>query len=94
MLKIQELNIDGELFRLREPRLADYLRARKSPADEFVFTMLAGMLLDDQNKEVGDAFVQELPLRVFDVLSEAVTALTAPRVDPLAKKTEDSTGSP
>ena len=94
MLKIQELDIDGDHFRLREPRLADYLRARKAPQDEFVFIMLAGMLLDDKNQEVGDHFVQELPLRVFDVLSEAVTQLTAPRASPLDKKSDGSTDSP
>lgn len=95
MLKIQELDIDGEKFRLREPRLSDYLRARKAPADEFVFTMLAGMLLDDKGKEVGEAAVQNLPLRVFDVLSEAVSALSAPRKAevPLDQKSEGSTAS-
>jgi hypothetical protein len=96
MLKIQELNIDDEKFRLREPRLSDYLRAKKAPADEFVFTMLAGMLLDDKDKEVGEAFVQNLPLRVFDVLSEAVTELSAPRkaATPLDPSSDGSTASP
>ena len=96
MLKIQELDIDGEKFRLREPRLSDYLRAKKAPADEFVFTMLAGMLIDEKDKEVGDAFVQNLPLRVFDILSEAVTELSAPRkvVAPLDQTSGGSTGSP
>jgi hypothetical protein len=51
-------------------------------------------LLDDKGKEVGDQFVQELPLRVFDVLSEAVTKLTAMRERPLDQKSGSSTGSP
>lgn len=94
MLKIQELEIDGQKFRLREPRLKDYLRARSAAPEDFVFKMLAGMLLDGKDEEVGDEFVQELPLRVFDVLSEAVTKLTAPRVAPLDQKSDTSTGSP
>jgi hypothetical protein len=91
MLKIQELEIDGEIFRLREPRLADYIRARAVQGEDFVFTMLAGMLLDESGNPIGDEGVQNLPLRAFDRLTEAVTKLTALRVDPLDPTTASST---
>jgi hypothetical protein len=94
VLKVQELNIDGDIFRLREPRLADYLETRKHPNDEFAYRMLAGMLIDDKGKSFGIERVYELPLRVFDVLSEAVGKLSQPRKSPLDVTSGSSTGSP
>lgn len=94
MLKIQEIEIDGEKFRLREPRLADYLRARKADKSDFVFVMLEGMLLNEEGKEVGQEAVQNLPLRVFDVLADAVNTMATPRSGPLEKSDGSSTDSP
>lgn len=91
-LKIQELQIDGEIFRLREPRLADYLKARNKDETEFVFAMLAGMVLDENDQPIGDEGVLELPLRVLDAMSRAVGEFTAPRVDPLTNASGSSSG--
>jgi hypothetical protein len=56
--------------------------------------MLAGMLVDEAGNSIGDEGVQNLPLRVFDSLTAAVTKLTAVREDPLAQTNGSSTGSP
>lgn len=93
-LKIQELQIDGETYRLREPRLADYLRSRKKDDDEFVFSMLEGMVLGENGEPIGAEGVLNLPLRVLDVMSRTVGEFTAPRADPLANKSASSTASP
>lgn len=91
MLKIQELEIDGIPFRIREPRLSDYLRAKKAPDDEFVFAMLAGMMLDKNDKSVGEEYIKELPLRVFNQLTSVVNKLTGGE-DPLDPTTASSSG--
>lgn len=91
MLKIQELEIDGIRFRIREPRLVDYLRAKKAPDDEFVFAMLAGMMLKDDNESVGEEYIKELPLRVFNELTTVVNKLTGGG-DPLDQTTGSSSG--
>lgn len=92
MLKIQEIVIDGETYRLREPRLGDYLRARKKEDEEFVFAMLAGMVLDENGNAIGEEAVLELPLRVLDAMSQTVTQFTAPRIDPLTTASASSSG--
>lgn len=94
MLKIQELEIDDLKFRLREPRLKDYLRARKCDPGEFSFEMLAGMLLNPDDSEFGRAAVEELPLRAFDVLAQAVDKMTEVKKGPLDPKNDGSTDSP
>lgn len=93
-LKVQELQIDGEIYRLREPRLVDYLRSRKKEDDEFVFSMLEGMVLGENGEPIGTEGVMDLPLRVLDVMSRAVGEFTAPRVDPLMNASGSSTASP
>jgi hypothetical protein len=90
-LKVQELQIDGETYRLREPRLADYLRARKLENEEFVFSMLEGMVIGEDGKPIGSEGVLELPLRVLDVMSTAVGAFTAPRAAPLTNASDSPT---
>ena len=92
MLKIQELNIDGEVYRLREPRLGDYLRARKKEDEEFVFAMLAGMVIGDDGNAIGEEAVMELPLRVLDAMSRTVSEFTAPKIDPLTTASASSSG--
>lgn len=91
MLKIQELRIGEEVYRVREPRLKDYLRARKAEGSEFAFQMLAGMLLDEKGQELGLEAVENLPLRVFDELAKTVTELTEMKPGPLEPKEGSST---
>jgi hypothetical protein len=94
VLKIQELQIDGVILRVREPRLSDWLRARKAPEDEFMFNMLAGMVLDESGKELGLEGVLGLPLRVFDSLSVLTNQMmTGNESGPLAGTGGSSTGS-
>ena len=54
MLKIQELRIEGHTFRIREPRLRDFLATRSVPADkqdEYVITMLSSMMVDENGED-------------------------------------------
>lgn len=89
MLKTQEIEIDGVQFTLREPRIKDHMRAMASlekGADAYAMAMLSSMLLNDMGQEVGEAFVEELPMRVFSQLAQAMEDF---RERPL-----DSTGAP
>jgi hypothetical protein len=93
MLKIQELQIDGQTFRIREPRMKDFLATRNlQNNDEYAIVMLAGMLIDEHGKEFGRAAVEELPLRYLDQLSNAVTELTKVDSAPLPQSDGSSTG--
>jgi hypothetical protein len=94
MLKIQEIEIDGETYFLREPRIRDHLRAQKEMAqggDAYALGMISGMLLDPNRQEVGEEFVRDLPLRIFNQIAAAMDEFLA---DPLVKNVESSTGSP
>lgn len=93
MLKIQEVNIDGQVFRVREPRLKDFLATRSLVGqDEYVVVMLAGMLIDENGKDRGREFVENLPLRYLNPLSELVNDLTKVDTDPLSPSDGSSTG--
>jgi len=97
MLKIQELRIEGFTFRIREPRLRDFLSARNIPAekqDEYVITMLSSMMVDENGEEVGKDYVLNLPLRFLDPLSALVADLTKTTPDPLPQSDGSSIGSP
>lgn len=76
MLKIQELQLDGIVFRVREPRLYDFFEARKGTTDEYILRMLSGMLIDEEGKPLGMEAVSNLPLRFLDPLSKIVMELT------------------
>ena len=89
MLKSQEIEIDGEKFTLREPRIRDHLLAAKrlvtDGPDAYAMAMLAGMLLDPTGREVGAEFIADLPLRHFNELAKAMEEFNP---SPLPSKTE------
>lgn len=91
MLKIQEITIDGDVFKLREPRIADYQAARGAEPEEFMLRMLSGMLLDESGTPLGYEQVTELPLRIFNTLTDEVSKMIDSNVGPLEKKTDSST---
>jgi hypothetical protein len=85
MLKTQEIEIDGEKFKIREPRIKDHLRAKAlvdASGEAYAISMLSGMLIDEAGKEVGEAFISDLPLRVFNQLAEAMEAFSPRPLDP------------
>jgi hypothetical protein len=98
MLKIQELQIDGTTFFVREPRVRDYMIARKAPEDEYTYALMGQMVLDQNHQAIGHEGILELPLRAFDQLNDAVNALTSQVVkkddaaDPLTPSDGSSTG--
>lgn len=91
MLKTQELTLDGEVFKMREPRVVDYRAAKGKSNEDFMVTMLSGMLLDEQGVELGEERVLNLPLRVLNYLTGIVASLLETPDDPLAKTTDSST---
>lgn len=84
MLKIQELQIDGQTFYVREPRVRDYMTAKGAPEAEYVYVLMGGMILNADKKELGKEGVLELPLRAFDELNKVVETLTSTAKDPAA----------
>ena len=93
MLKIQELQIDGQTFYVREPRVRDYMTAKNAPEAEYVYVLMGGMILNADKKELGREGVLELPLRAFDQLNKVVETLTAVKEDaaPLDQNGDSST---
>lgn len=92
MLKIQEITVDGDVFRLREPRVKDFLRAKNKSEEDFVVAMLAGMLLDEEGRELGQDAVENLPMRVLSELSHKVGEMSQAPADPLPTASASSTG--
>lgn len=93
-LRIETIEVDGVEFKVREPRLSDFLRARSLPSEEFVVSMLGDMLLDEKGEPYGRDKVGDLPLRVFTPLADVVNRMVTPTSDPLVQKTGSSTDSP
>lgn len=92
MLRIQELDIEGVKYRLREPRLRDYLASRNRPPEEVMIAFLGGMLLDDEDAGIGEEAVYDLPLGAFGKLSEIVTKMITPDESPLDPKSGSDSG--
>lgn len=92
-LRVEIVRVDDTDYKVREPRLSDFIRARKLPAEEFIFSMLGDMLLDEDDKPYGAERVGELPLRVFTPLADVVNRMVTPTSDPLVQKNGSSTGS-
>lgn len=92
MLRIQELDIDGIKYRLREPRLRDYIASRGRPADEVMIAFLGGMLLGEGDKGIGEEAVYDLPLAAFGKLSDIVTKMITPDESPLEQKSGSGSG--
>jgi hypothetical protein len=90
MIKIQEVEIDGVSYRIREPRLRDYVASRGRPTEDMVIVFLSGMLLDEDGKEFGEERVNDLPLKSFGRLSDIVNGFLSEEKDPLDRKSDSA----
>lgn len=92
MLKIQELEIGGVTYRVREPRLRDYLASRGRAQEEIMVAFLGGMVLGEGDKPIGEEAVFELPLQAFGELSDLVNKMITPDAAPLGAKKDSGSG--
>lgn len=92
MPKIQEVGIDGTVYRIREPLLRDYRESKKHPQEDLIMVFLAGMLLDEDDKPWGVDRVEDIPLSHFNILSEKVNNMITggSNLPPLEKMTESA----
>lgn len=92
MLKIQELRIGDTAYKVREPRIRDWIRARSAAPEMFAITMLEGMILDENGVALTPEQVQDLPLQALDELTRVVETMIGTRKDPLGESGASSTG--
>jgi hypothetical protein len=95
MLKVQELEFGGNKYRLREPRIRDYMNSLGKEGVEASCIMLGGMLLDEQGKAIGYDAATELPLLDFEKLADALSTFMSNReVAPLPAPNDSNSASP
>lgn len=95
MLNIQEVSVNGRSYRMREPRLRDYLDSKSVEGPEVMILFLSRMLLNDQDEAIGMEAVRDLPLKDFGALSDAANNLMSENSDgPLDQTNGSATASP
>lgn len=95
MLKIQEVSIHGRSYRMREPRLRDYIDSKKVDPQDVMVLFLSRMLLDDKGEPIGEEAIKDLPLKDFGALSDLANKLMSDEGDaPLDQTNGSSTASP
>lgn len=95
MIKIQEVEIHGVKYRIREPRLRDYLASKNKEREEVMIAFLSGMLVDENDKPLGEEAIRDLPLSHFGGLSEIVNRILegANENPPLESKSDSGSAS-
>ena len=94
MSKIQEITIDDVTYRVRAPRLKEYLESKKHPPEDLIIVFLGGMILDAEGNAVGREGVEEIPLAHFDQLAVMVNTTVGAKTDPLVPPNGSLSGSP
>jgi hypothetical protein len=94
MTKVQEIVIDGVQYRVRQPRLREYLESKKHPPEDLIIVFLAGMILDEHDKEIGRERILDIPLAHFNQLSMMVNDAVEGEKPPLEQKNGSSSDLP
>jgi hypothetical protein len=85
MLKIQEIDINGNVYRVRQATIRLYREGQGLPPDELIYHYLAGMLVDASDKVLGAEGVMELPLEDLENLAEYINKMLLRKTNPLTE---------